>query len=118
MGVGNSKVAEVVGRNLKINREVARAELAAREAAAAAAELKNSDDNLGLLSSGGRIVSKRIASGLSNKSLEKLANRTGGGKRKKIKSKKRTKRNKQKTKRRKNRTKKNHTKKNRTRKRR
>ena len=62
--------------------------------------------------------SERLAKTLSNKRLKELANRTGGGKRKKIKSKKRTKINKQKTKRRKNRTKKNHTKKNRTRKRR
>jgi len=119
MGNGAAKGSEVVGSKFQINPEVARNELAKREASAASAKLKESDDKLGLFSSGGRRVSKMMATQLPYEYLRKVAAAAaGGGKRKKIKSKKRTKRNKQKTKRRKNHTKKDHTKKNRTRKRR
>lgn len=118
MGGGGSKGEEVVGSKFKVSPAVARDVLARREADAAAAELRESDARLGLLSTGARRVSKTIAERLSNEYLRKAAAAAGGGKRKKIKSKKRTKRNKQKTKRRKNHTKKNHNKKNSTRKRR
>ena len=129
MGTGGSKGVEVV-EGVKMNKQVAQNELAKRDleaadaaaaaaaaaSAAAAAELKKSDATLGFLGTGRRKASIAMAKKMPAKLLRKYV--SGGGKRKKIKSKKRTKRNKQKTKRRKNHTKKNHAKKNRTRKRR
>lgn len=95
----------------EMNPAVAAAELGER----AQKELAKKNQGLGGLKSVSRRGSMQLAKMLSDEDLRKIASgaANGGGKRKKIKSKKRTKRNKQKTKRRKN-----HTKKNRTRKRR
>ena len=75
--------------------------------------------NSATLGTGARLARKgsvNLVRTLSDKQLNKIDASTGGGKRRKIKSKKRTKRRKQKTKRRKNHTKNNHTKKNHTKK--
>ena len=85
--------------------------VAAEKGRRAQISLATNNATLGAAAKLERKGSGRVARTLSDERLEELANRTGGGKRKKIKSKKRTKRNKPKTKRRKNHTKKNHTRK-------
>ena len=118
MGAVATKASQVA----KMNPMVARNELAKRDADKAAKKSKLEQAALeeinSQLGTAGRLVRKSsvsLAEKMPDKYLREAA-AVGGGKRRKIKSKKRTKRRKQKTKRRKNHTKKNRTKKNRTKK--